>query len=78
MAVRCAWLLLLPTVFASANLPITLTVDGRTRHAILHLPPPPPPSATGAASASAEQLPLVFNWHAMMEDMGQQQGLEQH
>jgi polyhydroxybutyrate depolymerase len=74
MAVRCAWLLLLPTVFASANLPITLTVDGRTRHAILHLPPPPPPS-TGAASASAEQLPLVFNWHAMMEDMGQQQGL---
>ena len=76
MVVRWACLLLLPTIVASTspNLPITLTVDGRTRHAILHLPPPPP-SSTAAARASPERLPLVFNWHAMMEDMGQQQGL---
>ena len=45
---------------------ISLIVGGKQRRAHLHLPP---------ETSGSPGLPLVFNWHAMMETMTQQQGL---
>jgi poly(3-hydroxybutyrate) depolymerase len=62
-------------VLSSSDQQITLTVGGHKRLATLHLPPAAAAAAAAAAGVPPLLLPLVFNWHAMMETKADQQGL---